>query len=572
MKDLSEGRGRLRLLSGLIVIFALLLIGKLFLLQIVHAKYWEGEANRQYVTPKGGQYDRGNIFFTQKNGEILSAATLETTFKVAIVPKNVENKDALYEKLSKIVEIDHNDFIKKASKITDPYEEIATRLSKEKADNITALKLPGVSLYEEKRRIYPGGDLGAHVLGFVGYKGDELAGRYGVERYYNDVLERTGAGENINFFAEVFADIKNNFFVRDDTQGDLILTIEPKVESELENKLANLSEKYHTDEVGGIIMDPMTGKIIAMAANPTFDINQFNKVGDVGIFSNPNVESVYEMGSVMKPLTMAAGIDTGVVTPTTTYLDKGMVTVNGEDIYNFDKRGRGMASMQDVLNQSLNTGMVYLAQKLGQDRVRDYLLSFGLGDRTEIDLPNEGANLVNNIKKSKQEIDYDSAAFGQGIAVTPISTARAFAALANGGFLVTPHIVDHIKYKDGNIYTPTYEVKKIAMKDSTTETITNMLVTVVDKALLGGSQKMEHYSIAAKTGTAQVAKTGGGGYYEDRHLHSFFGYFPAYNPKFLVFLYALNPKGVNYAAYSLTGPFSDMAKFLIDYYNVPPDR
>ncbi len=394
MKNKSEPnpRWRLRLISGMIVIFALLLIGRLFFLGVIHGSYWKDEANRQYITVDE-KYDRGSIFFTEKSGNLISAAAMDTSFKIAIVPKNIGDVDTLYKKLSAVIPMEYDQYIKKATKTTDPYEEIANRLSKEDADKISALKLSGVSIYDEKNRVYPGAELGSHILGFVGYKGDELAGRYGIERYYNDVLERNNQNNNVNFFAEVFADIKNNFFERQDLEGDVVLTIEPKIEKALENELSSLNEKFRTDEVGGIIIDPITGKIYAMAANPTFNINEFNKVDDVHVFSNPNVESVYEMGSVMKPLTMAAALDAGVVTPTTTYLDKGVVTVNNRQIYNFDKKGRGTASMQDVLNQSLNTGMVYVAQKLGQENVRDYLLSYGLGEKTGVEWCDHTANL-----------------------------------------------------------------------------------------------------------------------------------------------------------------------------------
>ncbi len=567
-----NSRGRLLLISFLIILFGALLIGKLFLIQVVHGTAYSALADRQYVTPQGDIFDRGTIFFTQKDGELLSAATLKTGYKVALVPKDIKNASDLYAKLSNIIPLDQTDFMQRASKITDPYEEIATKLTKEEADAIAGLKEPGVSIFKEKWRIYPGMELGSHILGFVAYKGDELSGRYGIERYYNDVLLRQAQNVNVNFFAEVFAGIKDTLFENTQKEGDVVLTVEPSVQGALEKELKNVYEKYHADKVGGIIMDPKTGAIYAMASLPDFDINAFNKVDDVHLFSNPNVEDVYEMGSVMKPLTMAAGIDTGVVTPTTTYFDKGVVTVNNRQIYNFDKKGRGTASMQDVLNQSLNTGMVYVAQKLGEDNVRDYLLSYDLGKKTGIDLPNETASLMKNIITSKQEIDYASAAFGQGIAVTPIATIRAFSALANGGILPTPHLLDHIQYADGTSYVPEYKTEQSKISKETSETITEMLSTVFDKALLGGSHKMEHYSIAAKTGTAQVAKEGGGGYYDDRHLHSFFGYFPAYDPKFVIFLYALNPKGVNYAAYSLTDPFINTAKFLLDYYNIPPDR
>jgi cell division protein FtsI/penicillin-binding protein 2 len=227
--------------------------------------------------------------------------------------------------------------------------------------------------------------------------------------------------------------------------------------------------------------------------------------------------------------------------------------------------------MQDVLNQSLNTGMVFAYQKLGKERMRDYMLSFGIKEKTGIDLPNETSGLVANLN-SPRELEYANAAFGQGIALTPVELVRALSALSNGGILVTPHLGKKIKYDDGTEEDLMYPTKQTKISKETSEEITRMLVTVMDKSLKGGLGKIDNYSIAIKTGTAQVANNVTGGYYEDRNTHSFFGYLPAYDPKFIVFLYAVNPKGVPYAAQTWADPFLRVVKFLINYYELPPDR
>ena len=231
--------------------------------------------------------------------------------------------------------------------------------------------------------------------------------------------------------------------------------------------------------------------------------------------------------------------------------------------------------MQEVLDESLNTGAVYVMQKLGKDRFRDYMTRYGLGEETGIDLPGEVRGSLKNLDenaKNKRMVEYATAAFGQGISMTPIETARALAVLANQGKIVTPYVVKEINYAVGFSRTTVTDDAKPILKPETSETITRMLVHVVDNSLLGGTVKMKNYSIAAKTGTAQMAREDGKGYYDDRYLHTFFGYFPAYNPRFIVFLYTQYPKEVKYAAYTLTEPFMNIAKFLINYYNIPPDR
>jgi cell division protein FtsI/penicillin-binding protein 2 len=189
---------------------------------------------------------------------------------------------------------------------------------------------------------------------------------------------------------------------------------------------------------------------------------------------------------------------------------------------------------------------------------------------TGIDLPYEARNLIDNLK-SPRDVEHATASFGQGIALSPIATVRALSVLANGGTLTTPHVVKQIDYKVGFAKNISYPQGERVISEAASKEISRMLTNVVDTALLNGSVKMDNYSIAAKTGTAQIA-TPGAGYAEDRYLHSFFGYFPAYDPRFLVFLYTVEPKGEAYASHTLTEPFINTTKFLINYYEVPPDR
>ena len=556
-----------------IVAFSLILTVKLFLVQVVNGQTYSESADRQYATPRGDIYERGAIFFTDKNGQLISAATQTTGFKMAIDPGKMTDKERIYQKLSDLVVINYNDFIAKASKVNDPYEEIVSRLSKEQADAISALKIPGVNVFKEKWRFYPGESLASHALGFVGYKGDEMGGRYGLERQYDAELARNNDNPYVNFFAEIFSDLRQTLFEGKVREGNVVTTIEPQVQSFLEKKLTEVKDKYQVDSIGGIIMNPGDGAIYALSVKPDFDPNNFSQVKKTSTFSNPLVENVLEFGSVVKPLVMAAALDVGAVTAETTYNDKGSVIVEKKEIFNFDKKQRGPGtSVLEFVNQSLNACMVFVEQQLGKGRLREYLLSYGIKDKTGIDLPNETSGLVSNILNSPREIEYANAAFGQGIALTPVELVRALASLSNGGNLVVPHIVKEIKYNDGTAKQMTYPLVPTKITKQTSQEITRMLVTVMDKAIKGGLAKLDHFSVAVKTGTAQVADNVNGGYYEDRHNHSFFGYFPAYNPKFIILLYAINPKGAPYAATTWSDPFLDITKFLLNYYEVPPDR
>lgn len=561
---------RIRIISFFIFGFALLLIGRLYILQIVKNDIYAEKADRQYSSTSKNIFSRGTIFFQNKDNTLVSAATLKSGFIVAVNPQILKNPEEVWEKIKDIVPVEHDVFIAKATKKNDPYEEIAVRTDSEVGPKIEALNIPGLKVYKDRWRFYPGGDTASHVVGMLGYRGNEFAGRYGLERQFESLLLRKD-GAYVNFFAEIFSDIKKATANTEEGEADVVTTIEPSVQSNLQNILQKTTEMWSSDTTGGIIMNPVTGEIYAMAVDPSFDPNHPELQSRSEIFSNPLVENVYEMGSIIKPLTIAAGIDAGVITAKSTYYDKGYVMINNKKISNFDGKERGIVTMQDVLSQSLNVGVAHVVDLLGNKVFTDYMYRFGLNEKTKIDLPNEGRNLVDNLK-SPRDIEHATASFGQGIALTPISTIRALSVIANGGTLVEPHLVKSINYKIGVTKTTPIDTTRRVINRETTEEVARMMVYSADNVLLDGTLKIPNYSVAVKTGTAQIAKEGGGGYYEDRVLHSFVGFFPAYNPKFIIFLYTINPKGVRYGSETLSRPFFDITKFLINYYEVAPDR
>jgi cell division protein FtsI/penicillin-binding protein 2 len=554
----------------IMVLVVLVFIVKLFYLQIIHGRSYEQLADRQYITTTSQVFDRGTIYFTQKDGTHVSAATLKNGFKLAVNGKLIGDPEKLYNAIGADLKIPKDQFIVMTGKKNDPYIELGTNLGTDIASKISDLKLTGVTLYRNNWRFYPADNLASHAVGFMAYKGDDFVGRYGIERTYNEVLARTDQRLYVNFFAEVFSDISKFISEPEEKEGDVITTIEPTVQKNLETLTAEIKEKWNSDRAGGIIMDPKTGAILAMALDNEFNINQTRTITDITQFNNPLVESVFEMGSIMKPVIMAIALDQDVITPTTTYFDQGFVKVGDRTIYNFDKRGRGLANMQTVLNQSLNTGMVYVMQRMTKSAFKDQWLSFGFSQKTGVDLPAEGSGLTSNLNTNR-DVEFANVSFGQGVAITPLQMIRAHAVLANGGHLVTPHVVSAIEYPSGLKKQLDWPVTGQLIKPETQTAITKMLITVFDN-YNNGKLKFDHYSIAAKTGTAQIAKPGGG-YYGDRNLHTFMAYFPANNPRFIVFLYNQYPKnGAQFSSETLLPPFSELAKFLFSYYDVPPDR
>jgi stage V sporulation protein D (sporulation-specific penicillin-binding protein) len=563
---------RTRLIFFALVFIALVLCTRLYFVQIIHGQEYTDRADRQYVSPNHSIFDRGSIFFTNKDNTLLSAASLSTGYVVSLNPKKIKEPEDIYNNLSTLLPLDLDSFYAKVSKGNSQYEKIADHVPEVLMKKIEALKLSGVEIQKERWRYYPAETTSARTLGFVAYDNQsKLVGRYGLEKYYEDILGRNNNQAYVNFFAEVFSNIKGGLDSSSLREGDLVTSIEPTVANYLDKELAFISQKHSSKLTGGIIIDPTTGEIYAMSAYPTFNLNEFSSETDISVFNNPLVEGLYEMGSVIKPLTIAAGLDLGAITADTTYNDRGSLTLDGYTIYNHDKKSRGIVNMQEVLNQSLNLGVSFAVAKMGKDNFAKYMKAYGLDEETGIDLPGENHGRLENLD-SPREIEYATASFGQGISLTPMATVRALSVLANGGQLIIPHIAKRINYTTGLFNNISYlDRAKPVLKPETSDEISRMLVQVVDKAMASSAVGLSHYSVAAKTGTAQIAKPGGG-YYDDRFLHSFFGYFPAYDPRFLVFLYTVEPKGVNFASQTLTAPFMDIAKFLINYYNIPPDR
>jgi cell division protein FtsI/penicillin-binding protein 2 len=565
---------RIRLLSVLVAVFGLLLIVRLYYLQIVKTDYYAEKAQRQYVHTKSDLYSRGSVLFTTRDGETLSAAAVQAGYLLAANPAHITDPSTFCERLHSYLTIERDLCIERSSLPGRTYVELGDRLTNEQAAEIEALQIDGATLYRNQWRYYPGGPVSARVIGFVGYTeedGSELRGKFGLERQYDNVLFRRREVMSVNFFAELFSNVGDMVYNKEQPKsGNVVTTLEPAVSRLLDTILQKTNDQYHSKMTGAIIMDPNTGSIYAMNAVPTFDLNK-RQDATIEEFRNPLVEDVYEMGSIIKPLTMAAGLDSGAITRNSSYYDAGFITLNDYTIKNFDGKGRGTVPMQEILNQSLNTGVSWIVTQMGKEKFRTYFTNYGLGEETGIDLPGEAQGLVENLQ-SPRDVEYATASFGQGIALTPVETIRALASLANGGKLVTPHLADRIEYDDGTIEKIAYPEPKQILKEETSEEISRMLSVVVDDALRGGNVALPNHSIGAKTGTAQMADSAGGGYYEDRYLHSFFGYFPAFEPRFIVFMYTVEPQNVRYASETLTDPFMEIARFLINYYSIPPDR
>ncbi|HQU07949.1 MAG: hypothetical protein B7X04_00810 [Parcubacteria group bacterium 21-54-25] len=561
-------RSRLRILIALLGVLSAILVIRLIFIQLIDGTAYAQKADQQYAANANALYDRGTIYFTRKDGTHIAAATLETGFLVAINPELLTDAQSTYQTLNAITPIDHTTFFTAAAKTNDPYEEVVHHLSQDQGNAIAAMHLPGVLVIRERWRVYPGGTLAAHTIGFTAYDNNNtLAGQYGLENYYNSTLERS---DNIygNFFTQIFSNLGEVFVnAKAAREGDIVTTIEPEVEARLMTDLAAVANEYHGTNTGGIIMVPSTGAIVALGSVPTFNPNTFQTATSSAVFTNPLVQHVYEYGSIVKPITMASALTAGVVTPQTTYNDTGCIHVDGRRICNWDYKARGVIPIGQIIVQSLNVGASWLAEQLGQDRFRTYFTKV-FGQKTGIDLPNENGALLRNLY-SAQQVDYDNAAFGQGIAMTPVQMIRALGAVANGGVMVTPHLVSEKILTSGAIEKLDWSKKVRVFSTQAAAETTQMMVDLTDTDYK--KESIPTMSVAIKTGTAQLPDPSGS-YYMNRFFHSFVGFFPSHNPRFIILLYTKDPRGAEYASKTLEPTLMDLVHFLINYYQVPPDR
>lgn len=566
----AKSESRVYIVGAILLAFALFVLFRVGMLQIVHSEIYKEQAKKQYIKTNT-TFDRGTIYFSNKDKELLPASTLVNRYAITANPTLVEDKQTVATIIGTITDTDIKSIFDKLSKVDDNHEELVQSVSISTKELVLKENLKGIFIERRPVMSYPQGVISAKNIGFVGQDDKGTRGMYGVERSYDYVLNRKDEMASVNFFASVFnetdVDAISNM---DKEEGNVVLTIDGETSRNLHDILVATKEKWGSDVVGGIIMDPKTGEIIAMDSLPSYDPNDYRNASSVSLFTNEMVSSVYEMGSIIKPLTVLAAVDAGLVDKNYTYNDTGSRLLDTFTVRNYDGKARGITTVQTILDKSLNVGIVHLVEKLGVSTFQDYFRKFGLTEETGIDLPGEASGLTDNLF-SNVFVDSATAGFGQGIAITPIQTVRSLSVLANGGRLVTPHVVSKIVYKSGDVKNLNVDIGDAVVSASSTEHVTEMLVHVVDTALLGGKFKMDRYSVAAKTGTAQIAKKGGG-YSEEEYLHSFFGYFPAYDPKYIIFLFQKNPKNAEYASATLTEPFFEIVKFLIAYFEVPPDR
>lgn len=532
---------RLYLVCGLFFLLFLVLIGRLYDLQVKKFNFYFAKASLLSQN-KDDRPIRGTIF-VKKGEELIPVAINKYFFRVYIVPKEIKRQSEVINFLSASLNVEPSLIEEKIGKKNDPYEVIAQKISEDIALKIKNQKFEGVYLESEPLRYYPFGNFLSHIIGFTSVDSDNrYVGRYGVEAYYDKELS---------------------------DGNDLILAIDQNIQFQIEKMLADLVKKWKAEAGLIAVEDPKTGKILAAAGFPDFNPNEFNNFA-LENFLNPFSEMVYEPGSVFKAITMAGALNAGAITPETTYVDAGRLVINGRVIENWDfqeKGAHGKQTMTQVLENSLNTGAIFAENKLGHDLFAQYVRDFGFGQKTGIDLPGEITGNIKNLKGIR-DINFATASFGQGISVVPVALLNAISAIANQGNLMKPYIVEKITNAAGDVnkYSPQF-VRKV-IRPETADTLTSMMTKAVES---GKIAVIKGYDIVGKTGTAQIPNFGGKGYGQE-FIHSYTGFAPAWDPQFAIIIKLDKPQGAKLSGMTVVPVFRDLTQFLLNYYNIPPEK
>jgi len=570
--SLVISKWRINALVIFVMAVALVILSRLFFLQIVSGESFRSIAENQHKVFEVLNPKRGEIYLKEGNNDLYPLAINKNLQMVYIVPKEVNNddKEEIIKNISSILGLEE-DFVRdKLSDSESMFEILKHRVSDDEASRIKELNFSGIHFSPESVRFYPSGELASQTVGFVGSDGKKEVGRYGLEAYFEDQLrgkegkldqERDTGGRWISVADRDFEPAEN---------GDtLILTIDHTVQYEVEKIIKETVEQYNADNGSAIVMEPKTGKILAMANYPNFNPNDYRNVEDMSLFMNLSVNLPYECGSVFKAITEAVGIDDGKIEPSTTYFDTGLVKEAGYEIKNSDEKAYGTQTMTQVLEKSLNTGAIFIEKQVGNKKFAEYLERFGLGEKTGIDLPAESPGNIKNLDAIRRNIQFLTASFGQGITITPIQLLNDYAAIANQGMLMKPQIVEKIIHADGTEEEiKPVEIRKVISSDSAKK-VSEMLRSVVVNGH-GKRADVPGYLVGGKTGTAQVASTTAKGYEEGITIGSFAGYAPTDDPQFAVLVKIYHPKNVQWAESSAAPTFGRIMKFLLEYYKVEP--
>lgn len=554
---------RITAIFGFCIFFYLLIIARLFYWQILQSSELKTVAAAQHFIRMIIPSERGSII----TSDGFPLAVNKTAYLVFAEPNRITDQSGFVKTIDQLLSIGSATLSAMIADSNRMWVPLIHKIDREKADTLSRLALSGLGLEKEPLRYYPEASMAAQILGFVAQnENGEDRGYFGLEGFYDRELHGKQGSmsieRDVNGAPILIGDVRRT---EPENGSTLVLWIDRTVQNIVEKKLKTGLEKYGAKAGSVVIMDPKTGGILAMASLPSYDPTHFNEF-DKSLFKNPVVAQSYEPGSTFKTVIMAEALDERVLTSSTMIDEKGPVTVSGYMIKTWNSQYHGPITATQVVEYSSNVGMVDVAKRLGKDRVIAAIKKFGFGAKTNIDLEDEATPEMRP-DKSWVDIDVATASFGQGIAVTPVQMVRSVAALANGGWLMEPHIVAEIQNSNGKrIIIAPKKVRQV-VKSSTADIITEMMVAAVDNGEAKFA-KPKGYRIAGKTGTAQIPVAG---HYDDKKtIASFVGFAPADNPKFVMLVTLTEPTSSPWGSETAAPLFFSISRDLFLYYGIPP--
>ena len=588
---------RINILQGGIFFLMLLMIGKLFYVQILKNDYYTQQGAEQRSVIRDIQPERGRIFSLTDNesaeDDLYPLAVNKVYYEVGVNPIKITRPQNVTDIFVEVLELEEEVVLNKVKDDSKRYDVIAKEVPLEKAeelqsrleelrfdinkdkaevDQIKNLEDMGFSFTKHVLRFYPDKEIGAHVLGFLGYSNDGYSrvGKYGLEGYFESDL----AGNFGQVVGE--ADIAGRLLADNDGRpvqngADLVLTIDRTVQYATCRALERAVVRYEAESGSVIIMDTETGAIRAMCNYPSFDPNNYSEVESSDVFNNNAIYHSYEPGSVMKVISMAIAIDQGKVSPDTTYNDEGEIKFAGNQVIrNAGNQEYGWVDMKEVLAASINTGVVNATYDINNKIFEDYMQKFGFGEKVGIIMSQDSVGDISSLSK-RGDIYKATGSYGQGLTVSPLQMLSAVNAIANRGKLVQPYIVSQIRYSDDIVEDFEPHVIREVISAGTAAQTSAMMVHVVDSGH-AAKAAVEGYYVAGKTGTAQVGNPETGRYFVDKTIHNFVGFAPNESPKFTMITKLDYPTAARYSADTAAPLFGEIAKFLLEYYQIPPNR
>lgn len=534
-KQLAGQRRTSVLFFGFFALCAVLIF-RLFTLQVIEGEKYTALATGQQQFFEDLVPKRGTIFVEDPgDGGLLPIATTKEFYEVYAVPRDIEDPADTAVQISEFFQLDLETLVRRFSKEGDLYEPITHRVSEEDIERLQALELSGIAWQPEEFRYYPEESFAAHILGFVQFDGEVHKGQYGIEGAYNDLLSgRSGFIRSEKDALGRFISLGGREFEQATDGSDVVLTLNRTLQYRVEQILQEGVERHEADEGSAIVIDPRTGAILAMANAPTFNPNEYGRVENAADFVNSAVVDLYEPGSTFKPIVMAGAINDGVVQPWDVHYDdvQNIDVGGGFYISNYDGKTFGTQTMTQILENSSNTGMSFVADKLGSHRMYEYFDLFGVNSPTGVDIPEQYGSVAS--AASWVRADRATRSFGQSFAISALQLVMATSAIANDGVMMRPYVIDRVIHPDGEVDETPIEPLRRVLTEETARTVSQMMEKAMENGG-GASALIDGYRLSGKTGTAQVPRDDGiPGYDPSKRIVSFSSFGPTEDPRFVV--------------------------------------